>query len=334
MNKVFVIAEAGVNHNGSLTLAKRLVDEAADCGADAIKFQTFNSRDLVSVYASKAEYQKNDPCDNQPQIDLIKKLELKRKYHLVLRDHCRKKKIIFLSSAFDLESVFFLSALGLRIFKIPSGEITNIPYLRVVGSLKKKLILSTGMADIKEVGIALNTLISAGTVISDIVVLHCNTEYPTPIEDVNLTAMLTIRDKFKVKVGYSDHTLGIEIPIAAAALGAVVIEKHFTLDSRLQGPDHKASLEPGEFRKMVLAIRNVELALGDGVKRASKSEKKNIAAARKSIVASRNIVKGEILNGKNLTVKRPGNGISPLLWDSVIGKKAKKDFRADQAIKI
>jgi len=334
MNRVFIIAEAGVNHNGDIELAKKLIDVAADSGADAVKFQTFRAEKLVSKYARKAQYQKQTTDKNESQFDMIKKLELSEKDHKILLDYCKTKNIMFLSTPFDLESIELLSNLGLRIFKIPSGEITNLPYLRKIGSLNKQVILSTGMATLKEIEDALNILIGVGTSKENITVLHANTEYPTPIEDVNLSAMLTIRDKFQIKIGYSDHTQGIEIPIAAVALDAGVIEKHFTLDKEMEGPDHKASLEPDELKAMVKAIRNIEKAIGNGIKAPSPSESKNIAVARKSIVAAISIKQGEIFTEGNLTAKRPGNGISPMRWDDIIGKKAVRDFDPDEIIEI
>ncbi|MGD0281836.1 MAG: N-acetylneuraminate synthase [Dissulfurispiraceae bacterium] len=334
MGKVFIIAEAGVNHNGSLDIAKKMIGAASEAGADAVKFQTFKAEDVISRYAPKAEYQKKATDKNESQLEMIKRLELDSKAHGILIEHCRRKKIMFLSTPFDLNSINLLNKLGLRIFKVPSGEITNLPFLRKVGSLRKKVILSTGMADLGEIEDALDALIKAGTDKKDLTVLHCNTEYPTPKGDVNLRAMLSIREAFKVNVGYSDHTLGIEIPVAAAALGAAVIEKHFTLDKNMRGPDHKASLGPGELKAMVEAIRNIETALGDGIKRVSLSEVKNRAIARKSIVASKNIKMGEILSERNITAKRPGTGISPMEWDQVIGRVAKRNFVIDELIEL
>jgi len=331
---VFVIAEAGVNHNGSLATAKKLIDEAAAAGADAVKFQTFRAKDMVTQYAPKAAYQKLRTDKNGTQFEMIKKLELSRKAHKTLLTHCNRKKIIFLSSPFDLRSINFLAELGLNILKIPSGEITNLPYLRKIGSLRKWIILSTGMANLGEIADALNILVSSGTRKKNITVLHCNTEYPTPFEDANLLAMLTIKNAFKIDVGYSDHTLGIEIPIAAAALGAQVIEKHFTLDRDMEGPDHRSSLCPYELRGMVKAIRNVEKALGRGVKRPSPSEEKNRSVARKSIIAARDIKAGEVFTELNITTKRPAIGISPMKWDGVIGKTAKRDFKQDRIIQL
>ena len=331
-NNVFIIAEAGVNHNGSIDLAKKLIDVASLSGADAIKFQTFKADKLVTKKALKANYQNQTTSKKESQYDMIKKLELDIDTHKKLIDYSNKKKIMFLSSPFDLESIDLLKDLGLEIFKIPSGEITNLPYLRHIGKLNKKIILSTGMSNIDEIKHALDILIKSGTKKNNITVLHANTEYPTPIKDVNLKAMLTIGKEFDIKFGYSDHTLGIEIDIAAVAMGAVCIEKHFTLDKNMVGPDHKASLEPDELIKMVMAIRKIELALGDYNKKPSSSELSNIKIVRKSIVAKKKIKKGEFLNLNNITVKRPGNGISPMEWDRVIGTKAKKDYKEDDLI--
>lgn len=333
MNKVVIIAEAGVNHNGDINLAKQLIDVASTSGVDYVKFQTFNSKKLVSKFAQKANYQKeNTNNSSESQLTMLQKLELSKEMHLELMDYCNSKSIKFLSTAFDLESIDFLNELNIDLFKIPSGEITDLPYLRKVGSLGKPIILSTGMADLKEIGEALEVLLEAGTQKNNITVLHCNTEYPTPMEDVNLKAMSTIAKEFNVKIGYSDHTLGIEIPIAAVALGATVIEKHFTLDKTLEGPDHKASLEPEELKAMVLAIRNIEKALGNGKKEPSKSEIKNKIIARKSIVANTDIKRGTLFTIENIAVKRPGNGISPMLWDGVIGTIATKDYSEDDLI--
>ncbi len=329
---VFIIAEAGVNHNGSIELAKKLIDVASEAGVDAVKFQTFKAENLVSKNAQKAEYQKKTTDKNESQFDMIKKLELDVNTHKELMAYCKQKDIMFLSTPFDHDSIELLDALGLEIFKIPSGEITNLPYLKHIGKLGKQVILSTGMADIGEIEDALDVLVAAGTKKDNITVLHANTMYPTPMEDVNLKAMQTIACTFGVKVGYSDHTLGIEVPIAAVAMGATVIEKHFTLDKTMEGPDHKASLEPDELKAMVKAIRNIEQALGNGIKKPSNSEKPNMAIARKSIVASRSIKKGEILNEGNLAIKRPGNGISPMKWDEVLGRISQKDYEMDELI--
>lgn len=334
MPKTLIIAEAGVNHNGDIQLAKNLIDIAAEAKADIIKFQTFKSENCISRYAQKAEYQLLGTDTNESQLDMVRKLELDEKSHIVLMDYCKKKNIEFLSTPFDLESIDLLNRLGLNIFKIPSGEITNLPYLRKIGQLNKKVILSTGMANLGEVESALNILMDYGTQKENITILHCNTEYPTPFCDVNLKAMQTIQQAFKVKVGYSDHTLGFHIPIAAVAMGACIIEKHFTLDKNMAGPDHKASLEPNELMAMVKAIREIEISLGNGIKQTSTSEIKNKSIARKSIVAIQPIKKGEILNESNLYVKRPGNGISPMEWDKIIGKKAIRDFAIDELIEI
>lgn len=329
---VFIIAEAGVNHNGSVELAKKLIDAAVEAGADAVKFQTFKASNLVSKNAQKADYQKATTDAEESQFEMIKKLELDVDTHKELMAYCDSKNIMFLSTPFDHESIELLNDLGLEIFKIPSGEITNLPYLRHIGKLGKKVVLSTGMANMDEIKDALEILTDAGTKKDNITVLHANTMYPTPMEDVNLRAMLSIRDKFDVACGYSDHTLGIEVDIAAVAMGAVCIEKHFTLDKTMEGPDHKASLEPHELIAMVKAIRNIETALGSSEKKPSKSEKPNMEVARKSIVAKRAIKKGEVFSEENLAVKRPGNGISPMKWDEVIGTTATKDYAADELI--
>jgi N,N'-diacetyllegionaminate synthase len=333
-SKVFIIAEAGVNHNGSKDIAFKLIDVAAKSGADAVKFQTFRTENLVSKKAPKADYQKLTTDPQESQFAMIKKLELDVETHKELIAHCQKKGIMFLSTPFDLESIDLLNGLGLQIFKIPSGDITNLPYLRKIGNLNKQVILSTGMSTLAEIENALNILVNSGTIREKITILHCNTEYPTPYEDVNLKAMLTIKEKLKVRVGYSDHTTGIEIPIAAVALGAEVIEKHFTLDRNMEGPDHKASLEPAGLISMVKSIRNIEKSLGDGIKKPSLSEIKNIIIARKSIVALTDINRGEVFTEQNLAVKRPGNGISPMLWDTLIGQTAKMDFKEDELIQI
>lgn len=332
MKKVFIIAEAGVNHNGSLELAKKLIDAACEAGADAVKFQTFKTENLVSKTAQKAEYQKSTTDANESQFEMIKKLELDAEAHHKLIAYCKEKNIMFLSTPFDLDSVDLLHNLGLEIFKIPSGEITNLPYLRKIGALNKKVILSTGMADIGEIEDALDVLRVGGTQKENITVLHANTEYPTPMEDVNLRAMQTIGKTFDITYGYSDHTLGIEVDIAAVALGASCMEKHFTLDKTMQGPDHKASLEPHELKAMVQAIRNIEKALGDGVKKPSKSEIPNIKIARKSIVAACAIKKGDLLSETNITVKRPAGGITPMRWDEILGSVALQDYEKDALI--
>lgn len=332
MKKVFIIAEAGVNHNGSIELAKKLIDVASASGADAVKFQTFKAEKLVSKNASKAEYQKQTTDKAESQFEMIKKLELDVDTHRELMAYCKSKNIMFLSTPFDHDSIELLNNLGLKIFKIPSGEITNLPYLRHIGRLGKRVILSTGMTDIGEIEDAIDILVEAGTKKENITVLHANTEYPTPMEDVNLKAMVTIGKTFDMTYGYSDHTLGIEVDIAAVAMGAECIEKHFTLDCTMEGPDHKASLEPDELRAMVKAIRNIEIALGSSVKKPSKSEMPNMQIARKSIVANKPIKKGEQFTQDNLAIKRPGNGISPMRWDEVIGTKASKDYQEDELI--
>lgn len=332
MNRVFIIAEAGVNHNGDINIAKKLVDEAVLAGADAVKFQTFKAENLVCRNASKAEYQLDTTDKDETQFDMLKKLELTEKMHVELIDYCKNRDIMFLSTPFDIDSLHYLVNLGLDIIKIPSGEITNYPLLREVGKTKKKVILSSGMSTLNEIKNAKRVLMEFGC--KDLIILHCNTEYPTPYQDVNLKAMNTIREELGVRVGYSDHTQGITVPIAAVALGAEVIEKHFTLNRNMIGPDHRASLEPDELKEMIRAIRNVEASLGDGVKKPSESEKKNIEIARKSIVAKCNIAKGTLLNGENLTTKRPGTGISPMEWDYVIGQKAKRDFDMDEMIEL
>lgn len=330
--KTLIIAEAGVNHNGDLEIAKRLIDVAAGTGADLVKFQTFSGDRLATSVAKQADYQIQNMDVQTSQRSMLQKLELNEEMHEVLINHCQGSGIGFFSTGFDIESVNLLIKLGQRRFKIPSGEITNLPYLRYIGRLGKTVILSTGMSNMNEIESAVNVLEKSGTARGNITVLQCNTAYPSPFSDVNLRAMRSIQEKLKVSVGYSDHTLGIEIPIAAVALGATVIEKHITLDRALPGPDHKASLEPAEFKNMVLAIRNIEVALGDGIKQLMPSERENIEIARKSIVASKTVMKGEIFSENNITSKRPGNGISPMLWDSVIGSKAVRDFELDELI--
>jgi len=331
-NKVFIIAEAGVNHNGSVELAKKLIDTAKDAGVDAVKFQTFKAELTISKHAQKADYQKETTDSTESQYEMIKKLELDIDTHKELMAYCHEKNIMFLSTPFDHDSINMLNELGLEIFKIPSGELTNLPYLRHVGRLNKEVILSTGMADIGEIEDALDVLVEAGTDRDKITVLHANTMYPTPMDDVNLRAMVTIGNTFDIPFGYSDHTLGTEVDIAAVAMGATVIEKHFTLDKTMEGPDHKASLEPSELIAMVKGIRNIELALGSSIKKPSPSEQPNISIARKSIVATHHIKKGEILTEENLSIKRPANGISPMRWDEVVGTTAKKDYISDELI--
>lgn len=332
---VTIIAEAGVNHKGSLELAKRLVDVATDAGADIVKFQTFKADRIATKQADQAEYQKkNQNTNGQSQLDMLKKLELSDSDHRELLSYCEKKGIKFWSTAFDLESIDYLRHLGIDLWKIPSGEITNYPYLKKIASFNQPVIMSTGMCEMDDVSCAIDALTKNGLDKEKITLLHCNTEYPTPMDDVNLTAMESMRKEFGLSVGYSDHTKGIEIPIAAVALGAKVIEKHVTLDRGMEGPDHKASIEPYELKAMVCAIRNVEEAMGDGKKKVSPSERKNIAIARKSIVASRPIAEGEIFTEDNLTVKRPGSGISPMRWEEVIGQKALRNFDTDELIEI
>ncbi|MGG7213290.1 N-acetylneuraminate synthase [Clostridium nigeriense] len=332
MNKVFIIAEAGVNHNGSIKIAKKLIDEAARCGVDAVKFQSFKAKNLVTKSAKQAEYQRNNMGKEVSQYEMLKALELSYDDHLELINYSKKKEIMFLSSPFDLESIELLNNLGMEIFKVPSGEIENVPYLRRIGETGKKVILSTGMSNLSDIEFALEILKSSGA--KDVSVLHCNTDYPTKMEEVNLKAMNTIENAFSVEIGYSDHTKGIEIPIAAVALGAKIIEKHFTLDRNMEGPDHKASLEPNELKSMVNAIRNVEIALGNGIKNLTESEKKNVKIARKSIICSSDIKKGDTFTEDNLTIKRPGTGLSPKMWDEVLGKKAQKDYHIDEMVEL
>jgi N,N'-diacetyllegionaminate synthase len=332
-NKVFIIAEAGVNHNGSLDIAVQMVDEAIDAKADAVKFQTFKAEKLVSIHAPKAEYQEETTGSKESHLQMVKKLELSEAAHEKLFRYCEDRGILFLSSPFDLESIDLLDRFGMKIFKIPSGEITNLPYLRKLGGLNKELIMSTGMADLREIEEALQVLRGAGTVPENVTLLHCNTEYPTPVEDVNLKAMVTIKASFPgIQVGYSDHTPGIEMSIAAVALGARVIEKHFTLDRAMHGPDHRASLKPKELKSMVKAIRDIEKAMGDGKKKPSPTELKNRKVVRKSIVASRDIQKGEILSSDIVAVKRPGTGVSPMHWSELIGKMVNRNLKADDFI--
>ncbi len=332
MSKVLIIAEAGVNYNGSLELAYKMVDKAKEAGADIVKFQTGIPEKVMSRFAEKAEYQKKTTGEGESQLDMVRKLMLKFEEFIPLKAYCEKKGIKFLSTPFDLSSVDFLDELGCDVWKIPSGEITNLPYLLKIAETGKDIILSTGMSTLDEVAAAIAVLTNAGA--GKITLLHCTTEYPAPYGDVNLRAMQTMRASFNLEVGYSDHTPGIEIPVAAVAMGASVIEKHFTLDRNMEGPDHKASLEPDELAAMIKAIRNVESAMGNGEKVPSESEKKNMAIARKSIIAARDIKKGEILNSENLTTKRPGNGISPMRWNEIIGSKAIRDFSEDELIEV
>lgn len=328
--KVFIIAEAGDNHNGDYNLALQLVDKAVEAGADCVKFQTFITENVISKFAEKADYQKENTGESESQYEMVKKLELSFEQFRSIKGYCEKKGILFLSTPFDLDSIDFLQEIDIPFWKIPSGEITNLPYLEKIAKTKKDIILSTGMSTMEEIGQALDILKKNGA--GNITLLHCNTEYPTPFEDVNLQAMKTMKKAFGVSVGYSDHTVGIEVPVAAVAMGATVIEKHFTLDKNMEGPDHKASLEPDELRQMVTSIRNIEKAMGSDVKQPSPSEKKNINIARKSIVAKRAIQKGEILTEENLYIKRPGDGISPMRWYEIIGTKAVKDFVEDELI--
>jgi N,N'-diacetyllegionaminate synthase len=335
MQKVIIIAEAGVNHNGSIEIAKQLVDTAALAGVDYIKFQTFNADKLVSKNTLMADYQKiNMRSEDDSQYEMLKKLELSPYQHIELMKYCQSKNVKFFSTAFDLESIDFLSSLNLGIWKIPSGEITNYPYLKRIAQKNEEVILSTGMCELDDIENALDVLLKFGVRMEQITILHCNTEYPTPMEDVNLNAMKTVAEKFGVKVGYSDHTQGIEVSIAAVALGACVIEKHFTLDRNMEGPDHKASLEPEELKAMVKAIRNIEKAIGSEEKKVSVSEKKNVVVARKSIVAAKVIKKGELFTEENLTVKRPGDGLSPMLWEFVLGLEATKNYQVDDKIEL
>lgn len=332
MKRTLIIAEAGVNHNGSLELAKRLVDAAKNAGADIVKFQTGKAEALVSKYAPMAEYQVANTGRQESQLEMLQKLMLSYEEFEKLAVYCKQQNMLFLSTPFEVESVYFLNRLGVPFWKIPSGEITNYPYLVAIANTHKDVIMSTGMSEMQEIADAIGVLKENGA--GAITLLHCNTQYPTPFEDVNLKAMLTIKDTFNVEVGYSDHTLGIEVPIAAVAMGATVIEKHFTLSRNMEGPDHKASLEPDELKKMVDSIRNIEAAMGNGMKKPSISEMPNQAVARKSIVAFCDIKEGEIFSEANLTTKRPGNGVSPMKWNEIIGKSAQRDFKADELIEI
>ncbi len=334
MSKVVIIAEAGVNHNGSLEMACRLADEAKHAGADYVKFQTGIPENVISVRAEQAEYQKHNTGTSESQLDMVRKIMLRPDDFKPLKEYCDSIGIRFLSTPFDLDSIDILKPLEMDLWKIPSGEITNLPYLRKIASMGQPVVMSTGMSRLGEVDDAVGVLLDGGLTLDMITLLHCNTEYPTPYTDVNLRAMLTLRDAIGCRVGYSDHTLGIEVPVAAVAMGAEVIEKHFTLDKTLPGPDHVASLEPAELKAMVSAIRHTEAALGSGRKDVSPSERKNIAIARKSIIAARPISKGERFSHDNLTVKRPGNGISPMLWDTVVGLEAPRDFEPDELIEL
>ena len=334
MTKTIVIAEAGVNHNGDLNLAKKLIEVAADAGADYVKFQTFSADELVTPFGDKAKYQLKNTEHNETQQEMLSRFQLNHKQHLILMQHAKSCGIKFLSSAFDLDSLYFLDSLGLDFIKIPSGEITNYPYLRLVSKLKKPTIISTGMSTLGDIEAALNVLVSGNFNIEDVTLLHCTTEYPVPPEEVNLRAMETLKNAFGTKVGYSDHTVGIEVSIAAVSLGASLIEKHFTLDRNMSGPDHLASLDPAALREMIGAIRIIEKALGNGRKVVMPSELNNSLVARKSIVAKKNIKIGDVFTEENLCTKRPGNGISPMRYEEVLGKIAKKDFLVNQLIEI
>lgn len=332
MKRIFVIAEAGDNHNGRFDLAIQLVDKAVEAGADCVKFQTFVTEEMMSTTAQKADYQKEQTNNDENQFDMVKKLELSFDEFRQIKAYCDEKEIMFLSTPFDILSIDFLESINIPFWKIPSGEINNLPYLIKIAQTGKEVILSTGMSTVEEIADAINVLKEYGA--GKITLLHCNTEYPTPFQDVNLLAMNTLKEKFEVEVGYSDHTLGIEVAIAAVAMGASVIEKHFTLDKTMEGPDHQASLEPEELKQMIQSIRNIESALGDGKKRPSDSEKKNIAIARKSIVARSSIKKGEVFTEENLAIKRPGDGISPMYWFEIIGKTATKNYEKDEQITL
>ena len=327
-----IIAEAGVNHNGSLKMAKKLIDVASDAGVDYVKFQTFKADELVTKNAEKSEYQKTTAFQKQSQYEMLKKLELDRDSHIDLVSYCKNKKVDFISTPFDIGSINLLDELNIPLYKIPSGEITNLPYLEHIGSKNKPIIMSTGMSNLKEIREALNILYFSGLEKNDITLLHCNSEYPTPFEDVNLKAMLTMKNEFNLSVGYSDHTIGIEISVAAVAMGAEVIEKHFTLDKNLSGPDHSASLSPIELKNMANAIRNIDRSIGNGIKRPSKSEIKNIQSIRKSIVSKTNIKEGDVFSDKNLAVKRPGKGISPMKWYEIIGQVSKRNYKKNDLI--
>lgn len=331
MKRTLIIAEAGVNHNGKIELAYKMIDEAKKAGADIVKFQTAKAHSLVSKYAEKAGYQKKTTGSNESQLEMLERIMLPYEEFVLLKAYCEKSGISFLTTPFDIESIQFVSTL-VDFWKIPSGEVTNLPYLIEIGKSKKPVILSTGMSELKEIKDAITVLQENGT--KNISLLHCNTQYPTPFEDVNLKAMQTLRDTFNVTVGYSDHTLGIEVAIAAVAMGACIIEKHFTLDKSMEGPDHKASLEPHELKRMVDSIRHIENAMGNGKKTVSKSERENRDIARKSIIAKRIIHKGEVLTEDNITTKRPGNGISPMRWFEVLGTKAIRDFKEDELIEV
>ncbi len=334
VRKTLIIAEAGVNHNGDMALAHALIDAAADAGADLVKFQTFSAERLVTRNAPKADYQAHATGNTEGQFEMLRRLELSEAMHRELIEHCAQRNIGFFSTGFDIESIELLQRLGQTRFKIPSGEITNLPYLRHIGALGTEVILSSGMATLGDIEAAIIALEQAGTPRDRITLLHCTTEYPTPMNEVNLRAMGSLRDAFGLPTGYSDHTAGIEVAIAASALGASVIEKHFTLDRNLPGPDHQASLEPQELAAMVQAIRHIELALGDGIKRPTPSETRNRPIARKSVVAARPIAAGEHFSADNLAIKRPGTGISPMRWDEIIGRPARRDFAVDELIEL
>lgn len=334
MSDVLVIAEAGVNHNGDVGMAIDLIDAARAAGADIVKFQTFSADKLTTRSARSAAYQRRNTGQEQSQNEMLKRLELDARAHRRLQGHCRRRGIRFLSTAFDMDSLDFLHRMDLGLYKVPSGEITNLPYLRRIASFRAPVLLSTGMSTLADVDAAVRALLDGGLDRKRITLLQCNTEYPTPFRDVNLRAMVSMGRSFGVAYGYSDHTAGIEVPVAAVALGATVIEKHFTLDRNLPGPDHRASLEPAELTAMISAIRNVERALGDGIKRPSRSESKNTAVARKSIVAAVAIRKGEPFTSRNITVKRPGTGLSPMEWDKVIGRRAVRAFAPDDIIEL
>jgi N,N'-diacetyllegionaminate synthase len=330
--KTFIIAEAGVNHNGNIDIAKKMIDVAISCNADAIKFQTFITEKAISVLAPQADYQVRNTRNQESQLAMVKKLELSFTEFIELNEYCKSKNILFLSTPFDLDSIDFLASIDMPVWKIPSGEITNRPYLEKVAGIGKPIIMSTGMCEMDEIKTAIGILHDKGA--KDIKLLHCTTDYPAPFEDVNLRAMQTMREETGYEVGYSDHTLGVEVAIAAVALGASIIEKHFTLDRDMEGPDHKASIEPGQLAAMVTAIRNIETALGSPQKTVTASERRNIAIARKSIVATRHIKRGEVFETDNITTKRPGNGISALDWHNILGQSAIRDFAVDELIEV
>jgi N,N'-diacetyllegionaminate synthase len=329
---VVIIAEIGVNHNGDIRLAKKMVDKAKECGADIVKFQTSNPEALVTKYAEKAKYQIENTGEKNSQLEMIKKITLSYSEFIEIEKYCREQEVVFLSTPFDCQSIDFLNQFPMPFWKIPSGEITNYPYLVKIAKTGKKIVMSTGMSTLDEIRAAFDILKTNGA--GKIILLHCNTQYPTRLEDVNLRAMCTLKNEFGVEVGYSDHTMGIEVPVAAVALGASVIEKHFTMDRTMEGPDHKASLEPKEFAAMVKAVRNTEKLLGSEKKQVTDSERENMAIARKSIIADKDISKGEVFTEENLTTKRPGNGLSPMLWEQIIGRRASRNFRKDEMIEL